>query len=326
MSQEKPKARKQFRRFFEVLFRPEELVELRFIESWTSESKRRSRVAAPSKWLPAGELLAEYEELVQFAEAERANIYVGVCPRPNEGDAVDESIKTVRCLWCDVDDVTVKEAHGRWKAAGIPEPSIVVRTGNGVHAYWLLDRDLTTAAERELLVGILPGFYAAFGGDHVQNLSRVMRPPGTLNYKEVRNGKSPVLCNLVLYKPERKYPIAAFEKWAEHVGLPRGHREGTSLGDARTQPSARVNLVPYIDAVTIASRLRLPSQDRSRRDFAVVCDLLRLGLSAEAIWALVADKSKFEASGRPYFDLTIANAEKTVLVNGSSNRASQAAG
>ncbi|MHB8903389.1 MAG: DNA-primase RepB domain-containing protein, partial [Thermoguttaceae bacterium] len=194
MIQEKRRARRQFARFFTALFRPEELVELRFIESWTSRGKRRSRVAAPPRWVPAGQLPAEYDELIQFAEVQRANIYYGVCPRPHVGDAVDQTIETVRCLWCDIDDVTVGKAHARWKAAGIPRPSIVVCSGNGVHAYWLLDQDLTTAAEREHLAGILPPFYSAFGGDHVQNFSRVMRPPGTLNYKEARNGKSPILC------------------------------------------------------------------------------------------------------------------------------------
>jgi hypothetical protein len=46
-----------------------------------------------------------------------------------------------------------------------------------------------------------------------------------------------------------------------------------------------------------------------------VCDLLRLGLSREEIWQLVARGSKFESNGRPYFDITIANAEKTVLAD-----------
>ncbi len=325
MIHKKLSPRSQFERFFATLFRPGELVELRFIESWTSRGKRRSRVAAPPRWIPAGEILAEYDELVEFAEAERANIYFGVCPRPNEGDAVDQTIKTVRCLWCDIDDVTVGEARARWKAAGIPGPSIVVRSGNGVHAYWLLDQDLTTAAEREHLAGILPPFYAAFGGDHVQNFSRVMRPPGTLNYKEARSGRLPAPCSLVSYRPERKCSLDTFAEWTETLGLSYRHTN-RSLADRvqPTLPSVR-KLACHDDAEALASRLELPTEDRSRRDFAVVCDLLRLGLSPAEIWAIVADKSKFESNGRPYFDLTIANAEKTVLLAGNSTRPSQVA-
>jgi len=36
-------------------------------------------------------------------------------------------------------------------------------------------------------------------------------------------------------------------------------------------------------------------------------------LSREDIWSLVSDSSKFESDGRPYFDLTVTNAERAVL-------------
>ena len=313
--------RKEFRRFFGALFRPKELVELRFIESSTSKGKRRSRVAGPPRWLPAGELPCEYDKLIEFAQAERANIYFGVCPRSKEGDAIDEAIQTVRCLWADLDDVTVNEARLRWKSAGIPEPSIVVRSGYGIHAYWLLDSDLTTPTERECVTVLLPGFHAAFGGDRVQNLSRVMRPPGTLNYKGARNGMSPTACSLISCNPGLTYPISAFSDWMGR----------TDSADRRSPACAGTRSLPYAatgchdNVTTLAARLELPTEDRSRRDFAVVCDMLRLGLSAEEIWAIVADKSKFESNGRPYFDLTFANAEKTVLLGGNSTRAPQAA-
>ena len=37
------------------------------------------------------------------------------------------------------DHVTVAEARERVAKAGLPPPSIVVNSGNGVHLYWLLD-------------------------------------------------------------------------------------------------------------------------------------------------------------------------------------------
>ena len=72
------------------------------------------------------------------------------------------------------------------------------------------------------------------------------------------------------------------------------------------------------EAIDLVSRLDRDSPDRSRRDFAIVCDLLRLGLAKEQIWDLVSDKSKFESNGRSYFEVTFANAERTVLLDGSS--------
>ena len=61
--------------------------------------------------------------------------------------------------------------------------------------------------------------------------------------------------------------------------------------------------------------LEKPCLDRSRRDFAIVCDLLRLGLTREQIWPLVRGSSKFESNGRKYFELTIANAESQIVLD-----------
>ena len=68
----------------------------------------------------------------------------------------------------------------------------------------------------------------------------------------------------------------------------------------------------------LVSRLDRPSPDRSRRDFAIVCDLLRLGLAREEIWELVSGTSKFESNGRSYFDVTFANAERSLLLDGTA--------
>ena len=110
-----------------------------------------------------------------------------MCPRPKRGDAQDDCIKTVRCIWCDIDHVTAEEAERAVDA--MPEflrPSILVRSGSGIHGYWLLERDLQTPEERSQFAAMLPHFYRSFGGDHVQNLSRVLRPPGTMNFKDAR--------------------------------------------------------------------------------------------------------------------------------------------
>jgi hypothetical protein len=63
-----------------------------------------------------------------------------------------------------------------------------------------------------------------------------------------------------------------------------------------------------MDVSLLVFQLEKAAPDRSRRDFAVVCGLLRLGLSPEEIWSLVANQSKFATAGRRYFDRTIANA------------------
>jgi hypothetical protein len=278
-----------------------------------------SRVARSARWLPRREAVMLHADLTQFGERRRANIYFGVCPRPRPGDAHDQSIKTVRCLWCDIDDAHVEEARRRWTSAGVPPPSIVVNSGSGIHAYWLLKQDLTSRQQRRRLQAILPNFYRSFGGDHVQNLSRVMRPPGTLNYKDARNGRPPLRCTLCTWRPELRYPLAAFVPW-----MPKANEPPLSTSTAPVRrPSAEAVLSRHAEAAALAAELAKPSRDRSRRDFAIVCALLRLGLSKEEIWPLVADASKFESSGWPYFDRTIANAQRTILLEEAPQRAPQ---
>jgi hypothetical protein len=94
--------------------------------------------------------------------------------------------------------------------------------------------------------------------------------------------------------------------------------------DARNAPSSDEFLAERAEALELVSRLDSPTPDRSRRDFAIVCDLLRLGLAREAIRQLVSGRSKFESNGRSYFDVTISNAERTILLDGTAPSHSEA--
>ena len=125
---------------------------------------------------------------------------------------------------------------------------------------------------------MLPCFYASFGGDHVQNLSRIMRLPGTFNYKDARSGRPPQPCTLRACDPDIRFPLEAFSPWFEQAdaglsarktGMSSVTASGVPAGQARCQPA---------DIAEIVGRLQVPSRDRSRRDFAVICELLRLGL------------------------------------------------
>ena len=217
-------ARRQLEQFLSTLFLPDELIELRFIESWVSRGKKRSRVVRAAEWLRPEEFVSQHREITEFAKRERANVYFGVCPRPKKGDSQDDQIRTVRCLWCDIDDVTAEEAFERWNEARVPRPSIVVSSGSGIHGYWLLDRDLRSREERSLITAMLPHFYRSFGGDHVQNLSRILRPPGTVNCKDARNGRPPRPCTLLTCQPEVRYPLEAFARGSRWPGRNSGRR------------------------------------------------------------------------------------------------------
>lgn len=308
-------ARQQLEQFLSMLFLPDELIEIRFIESWFSRGRKKSRVARSAEWSRRNEFTSQLGDINGFARTECANIYFGVCPRHRVGDSHDETIKTVRCVWCDIDDVTTEQAHARWADADVPVPSIVVNSGTGVHAYWLLEGDLTTPETRSQLGAMLPHFYRSFGGDHVQNLSRILRPPGTFNYKDARNGRARLPCTLGTCDPAVRYPLEAFRRWTELANSePQAVSPSQSSSPPSTSPLDQI-LAGRDEVLELVGRLDRPSQDRSRRDFAIVCDLLRLGLAKKDIWELVSGRSKFESNGRSYFDVTISNAERRIILD-----------
>ena len=106
---------------------------------------------------------------------------------------------------------------------------------------------------------------------------------------------------------ERKYSLRTFGRWFEAANR-------RSPGKSLPHPTVRQEPGPagnrYLEAVL--QRLDEDAPDRSRRDFAVICQLLRGGLDPETIWQLVQHHSKFADRGREYFDITIQNAVRNV--------------
>ncbi|MEZ6103871.1 MAG: bifunctional DNA primase/polymerase [Pirellulaceae bacterium] len=64
----------------------------------------------------------------------------------------------------------------------------------------------------------------------------------------------------------------------------------------------------------LVSRLNRAKTDRSKRDYAIVCELIRVGLCELDIWSLVHQKSKFATNGWQYFVLTYRNALQDATV------------
>ena len=125
------------------IFDPRDTVILRPIVTWTENGKKRSQVLFRKtvyRSLDANFAQQVVPFLLKVARVEKANIFFGVCPRSGRKGQHDLAwqIRTVRVLWADIDHVTVAEALQRIQAAGLPEPSIVVNSGNGVHVYWIL--------------------------------------------------------------------------------------------------------------------------------------------------------------------------------------------
>lgn len=130
--------------FFSTLFDESDWLLLRGIETWTEQEKKQSRVVYKATRHVAAtqvQLANALQLLDEVSIAERANLFFGVCPRFGPKGRFDLAwqIRTIRCLWTDIDHVTVDQARERIANANLPAPSIIVNSGNGVHLYWLLD-------------------------------------------------------------------------------------------------------------------------------------------------------------------------------------------
>lgn len=176
--------RTEAEKFLSMLFEPGDCIEIRGLKV--------SRGRSHSEHTKAGEALTSSSRL---AWIERHNIpgwglFVGVNPRKpgamsgGARSCTDADVECARCLFADIDGTGEIDALERVQSVGLPEPTLVVGSGGGVHLYWRLDIPFEDLEEWS---GYQRALAAVLGGDRVVvNPSRIMRLPGTMNFKRER--------------------------------------------------------------------------------------------------------------------------------------------
>lgn len=131
------------------------------------------------------------------------------------GKATDA--RYVTALWVDCDE---PGDDGRRKIlqAITAQPSIIVSSGRGWHAYWLLTEPLLITDENRAMVKhTLRGMALAAETDtSVADLARILRLPGTINTKPGRG----TLCEVYDYIPAR-YHYTEFELEFAPLDMPK---------------------------------------------------------------------------------------------------------
>jgi hypothetical protein len=337
-------------RFAAALFQPNDLVLVRLIETWVEGGKKKSR-HVHTKHLTSEQLasLDAWHRLLGIAERERANVFFGVCPRARPGADKAHQILIVRALWADLDHVSVDEALARVARAGLPRPSAVIDSGHGAHLYWLLSEPCAIddyppgqenvqhggkkkkpplSPKAEKIQFTIRGIYQVIGGDHTHDLSRLLRLPGTWNRKDQRSGREPVPCVLVECDPDRRYPLADFERFVasqtrESLEAPEVRAKSAADPAAAFRPEAGITEEEALPAEARSHFERLVREcqsatDRSKADFAACCEAIRCGVEREAVWERLKDLGKTGERGRAYFDRTWEAAEEEVRKEGSA--------
>jgi hypothetical protein len=139
------------KQFLGAVFRKDDYVCIRPVESYTDAEtgKKVQRIVYGQIRYHKSSALATdgqaWRNMLANAAHHKANLFFSVAPRcgpqsHKEGGRYDLAwqIRTIRVLWADLDHCTVEEAIKRCEKAGLPRPSIIIRSGHGVHLYWIL--------------------------------------------------------------------------------------------------------------------------------------------------------------------------------------------
>jgi hypothetical protein len=206
--------------------------------------------------------------------------YYGVLPRlERAGDSSAISPMT-SALWADLDAKTIgskQQALMSLVRFEMP-PSVVVDSGHGYHAYWKLRVPYQFAQARMAMVGLA----RQLNGDHVYDQARILRIPGTVNWKD-RDEPMPV--RTVVFNTTQELRFSDFYRQTQ-AGI-------DALAPPKPRPGPR-RLYDHDDLPDWLDRLiqdGAPQGQRSEQAFKVMCQLAKRG------WSDAEIKSVFETGG-----------------------------
>lgn len=136
---------------------------------------------------PESLFFSSIDELESYIPPEDKDVFLGISTRKGKR-GTKAFVRSTRAIWADYDHVGLEQVKDQLNKAGLPYPSMLVSSGHGVHAYWLLKKRAGKEIEP-----ILKALAAETGGDsRSAEISRVMRMPGTMNLKH-----DPVSCRVL---------------------------------------------------------------------------------------------------------------------------------
>ena len=176
----------------------------------------------------------EAEEIIQEFVGDKVDAYFACAKFGEADDRTHDNAKYFRSVWIDIDcgltkgvpnakgivegyldqHIGLAEFKKFCKAVGLPQP-ILVNSGNGIHAYWLLEETLSRKEWNPLAKRLkqLCKEHGLIVDERVFEASRVLRPMNSFNFKDPSNPKPVEIWN------ENSARIPA-EKMRELLGAP----------------------------------------------------------------------------------------------------------
>ncbi len=145
-----------------------------------------------------------------------------------------QNVGWIAGLHADVDfkdhDCAPEEIQRRLDQALLPA-SLVIGTGGGLHCYWLFHEAETATPEAVARVEVaLRRLADHLGGDpQCAEISRLMRVPGTVNFKR----QVPVAVRVLEDRPAARYELTELEEWLAEARplLTRRPKQGNGAGE-----------------------------------------------------------------------------------------------
>ncbi len=175
-------------------------------------------------------------------------------------------------------------------------PSILLFSGGGYQCIWLYEQPLEVESEDDILAQKARNRWLqermkkllaneAAKVDHVQNIDRVLRLPGTVNWldpKKARSGRKPMLARLL-------HPNAGVLQYYQPGDFGEIHEQ-----PKRRKPNGKANFDIPEEGINLSAagvpeslhrliRVDGDKGDRSAKVFKVACELVRAGLPDETI-------------------------------------------
>lgn len=237
------------------------------------------------------------------------DVYCGVLRRTTQGGKAMDVVDHAPVLWADIDPYKEPKLPVAIEDRGISQPfylletlafpippSIIVDSGHGIHAYWLL-RDAAPVGDAQLA---MKGIAKAIGGDHTHDPARVLRVPSTYNHK--RPGEE-VPVRLLRLDTTRRY---RFSDFSEYIDLATEGQRGTPAKWAQTY-ERRADLPPWLDELIANGVSR---GQRSTNSYKVAIWLIHFGYSDEEIRQVFASTpagigEKYAELGDRWLNLTL---------------------
>jgi|GEM_PF-357246 putative DNA primase/helicase len=201
-------------------------------------------------------------------------------------------------------------------------PTIIVHTGGGFHAYWVLKNPLRVEDYGvDVLETINKGLSAALGGDSgTQDISRVFRVPGTYNLK---TPDKPRLAE-VISNSRKKYAFEDFKDFMTSEGSKKEKQNQKSNAVSQNLKTHDQKFDPVdLDSLPISEKIKsliLHGKDdtypsRSEADMAVITALVHRGVGEDIIRQIfmthpIGDKYRTAPSPDRYLSHSIESAKK----------------